>query len=68
MAGKNAAVFGMYPSITSVEIGVDELKAGGFCNTDISVLFPERAPRRETSHTRRIRKHRRAPRLAEAPE
>jgi hypothetical protein len=41
MAGKSTAVFGIYPSITSVEIGVDELKAGGFRNTDISVLFPE---------------------------
>lgn len=41
MPGKNSAVFGMYPSIISVEIGVDELKAGGFRNTDISVLFPE---------------------------
>jgi hypothetical protein len=41
MAGKNTAVFGIYPSITSAEIGVDELKAGGFQNTDVSVLCPE---------------------------
>jgi hypothetical protein len=41
MAGKNTAVFGIYPSRTSVEIAVDALKAAGFRNTDISVLFPE---------------------------
>src|SRR5579871_2679008 len=50
MAGKNTAVFGIYPSITSVEIGVDELKSGGFRNTDISVLFPESAGTRDFAH------------------
>ena len=50
MAGKNTAVFGIYPSLTSVEIGVDELKAGGFRNTDISVLFPESAGTRDFAH------------------
>ena len=55
MARKNTAVFGIYPSITSAEIGVDELKAGGFPNRDISVLFPESsgtidfAPEKNTS-------------------
>ena len=47
MTGKNTAVFGIYPSITSVEIGVDELKTGGFRNTDISVLFPESSGTRD---------------------
>src|SRR5258708_16903720 len=41
MAGKNTAVFGIYPSYAAVENGVDALKAAGFRNTDISVLFPE---------------------------
>jgi len=50
MAGKNTAVFGIYPSITSVEIGVDELKSAGFRNTDISVLFPESAGTRDFAH------------------
>jgi hypothetical protein len=50
MAGKNTAVFGIYPSITSVAIGVDELKAGGFRNTDISVLFPESSGTRDFAH------------------
>jgi hypothetical protein len=50
VAGNNIAVFGIYPSLTSVEIGVDELKAGGFRNTDISVLFPESAGTRDFAH------------------
>jgi hypothetical protein len=50
MAGKNTAVFGIYPSITSVEIAVDELRAAGFRNTDISVLFPESAGTRDFAH------------------
>lgn len=50
MGKKNMAVFGIYPSLTSVEIGVDELKAGGFRNTDISVLFPESAGTRDFAH------------------
>jgi hypothetical protein len=50
MTGKNTAVFGIYPSITSVEIGVDELKSGGFRNTDISVLFPESSGTRDFAH------------------
>jgi hypothetical protein len=41
MAGKNTAVFGIYPTQVSVESGVDALKTAGFRNTDISVLFPE---------------------------
>ena len=41
MAGKNTAVFGIYSTRDSVETAVDSLKAAGFRNTDISVLFPE---------------------------
>jgi hypothetical protein len=41
MAGKNTAVFGIYTDYAGVENGVDSLKATGFRNTDISVLFPE---------------------------
>src|SRR6202521_3348719 len=43
MSGKNTAVFGIYPSYANVESGVDGLKAAGFSNRDISVLFPESA-------------------------
>ncbi len=41
MAGKNTAVYGIYASYSAVENAVDQLKAGGFRNTDISVLMPE---------------------------
>ncbi len=43
MAGKNTAVFGIYPSYVSVENGVDALRSAGFRNEDISALFPEGA-------------------------
>jgi hypothetical protein len=41
MAGKNTAVYGIYPDQLSVENAVDMLRTAGFRNTDISVLFPE---------------------------
>jgi hypothetical protein len=50
MAGKDTAVFGIYPSLTAVEISVDELKSAGFRNTDISVLFPESSGTRDFAH------------------
>ena len=50
MKGKNTAVFGIYPSLTSVEIGIDELKSAGFRKTDISVLLPESAGNRDLAH------------------
>ena len=50
MAGKNTAVFGIYPNRTSVESAVDALKAEGFRNTDISVLFPEKTGTKDFAH------------------
>jgi hypothetical protein len=50
MAGKNTAVFGIYPEYNSVEAGVDALKAAGFRNTDISVLFPENVGTKDFAH------------------
>jgi Protein of unknown function (DUF3341) len=50
MAGKNTAVFGIYPTYTSVERGVDALKVAGFRNTDISVLFPENVGTKDFAH------------------
>jgi hypothetical protein len=41
MAGKNVAVYGIFADQLSVENAVDSLRAAGFRNTDISVLFPE---------------------------
>jgi hypothetical protein len=50
MAGKNTAVFGIYPSYANVESGVDGLRAAGFSNKDISVLFPASAGTRDFAH------------------
>src|SRR6266436_3731738 len=50
MAGKNTAVFGIYPHQTSVENGVDALRAAGFSNTDISVLFPANEVTKDFAH------------------
>lgn len=47
---KNTAVFGIYPSYANVESGVDGLKAAGFSNRDISVLFPESAGTKDFAH------------------
>lgn len=52
MAGKNTAVFGIYPSYDAVERAVDTLKTAGFRNTDISVLFPENAGTKDFAHTK----------------
>src|SRR5678815_2872443 len=50
MAGKNTAVFGIYPSYDAVEYGVDALKTAGYRNTDISVLFPENEGTKDFAH------------------
>jgi hypothetical protein len=50
MAGKNTAVFGIYSSYGQVESGVDALRAAGFRNTDISVLFPENVGSKDFAH------------------
>jgi hypothetical protein len=44
------AVFGIYPAYTSVEYGVEALKAGGFNSQDISVLFPEGSGTKDFAH------------------
>lgn len=50
MAGKNTAIFGIYPTYTALENGVDALQAGGFRSTDISVLFPENVGSKDFAH------------------
>jgi len=50
MAAKNTSVFGIYLSRATVENGVSSLKAAGFRNTDISVLFPESVSSRDFAH------------------
>lgn len=43
MSGKNVSIFGIYPYYSSVEHAVEALRAAGFRNTNISVLFPKNA-------------------------
>ena len=50
MAGKNTSAFGIYPTRATVENAVDNLKAAGFRNTDISVLFPESSGSKDFAH------------------
>ena len=50
MAGKNTAVFGIYPTYESVETGVESLQSAGFRNEDISVLMPENVGSKEFAH------------------
>ena len=50
MAGKNTAAFGIYTTRAAAENAVDALKAAGYRNTDISVLFPENAGTKDFAH------------------
>jgi ActD protein/heat induced stress protein YflT len=54
---KNISVFGIYTNQAAVEDAVDALKANGYRNTDISVLFPENAGTKDFAHE----KHTKAP-------
>jgi Alternative complex III, ActD subunit len=50
MTDKKTAVFGIFPNRTNVDSAVDALKAAGFKNTDISVLFPENEGTKDFAH------------------
>lgn len=50
MAGKNTAVFGIYPSTTRAEKAVDLLVAQGFSEQDVSVLMADVNSSREFAH------------------
>lgn len=47
MAGKNTAVFGLFPSLTEAEQGVDALVGAGFRSDDVSVLAPDKQTTKE---------------------
>jgi hypothetical protein len=47
MAGKNTAVFGIFPSRTHAEQAVDGLIAAGFRSSDISILAPDQKATKE---------------------
>src|SRR5205823_3885414 len=47
---KNIAVFGIYPTYGALDGAVESLRASGFRNTDISVLFPENVGTKDFGH------------------
>jgi hypothetical protein len=57
MAGKTTAAFGIYETQSDVEYALDALKAEGFRNTDVSVLFPENKGTKDFA----VEKHTKAP-------
>jgi hypothetical protein len=50
MAGKNTAVFGIYPNRAAVEEAVDQLRAAGFRGADVSVLFSDNQGTKDFAH------------------
>ena len=57
MADKKISVFGIYPSLTQAERGVDALVHGRFSHDDISVLAPDQQGTKDFAHE----KHTKAP-------
>jgi hypothetical protein len=55
MSAKKIAVLGIYADYSSVENAVDVLKEAGFRNTDLSVLFPEKAGSKSFAHDKGTR-------------
>jgi hypothetical protein len=52
MAGKNTAVFGIYPTADEAERAVDVLISAGFASGTISVLLPDNRSTRELAHAK----------------
>jgi|SRR5579872_3778300 len=50
MAGKNTAVFGIYPTRAAAEEAVDALRTAGFRNSDISALLPDNVGTKDFAH------------------
>src|SRR5215831_4674401 len=55
MAGKNTAAFGIYPNRASLEMAVDQLRAAGYRNTDISVLMPQNVGSKDLAHEKQTK-------------
>ena len=55
MAGKNTAVFGIYPNQLTAEDAVENLKDAGFRNTDVSVLFPDNQGSKDFAHEKQTK-------------
>jgi len=52
MAGKNTAVFGIYPNRTAAEEAIGHLRSAGFRPTDPSVLVPENQGTKDLAHVK----------------
>ena len=50
MAGKNTAVFGIYPTRTAAEEAVDRMIASGFRTEDISALLQDNVGTKDFAH------------------
>ncbi len=50
MKSKNIAAFAIFKNRSNVERAVEALKSAGFKNTDISVLFPDKAGTKDFAH------------------
>lgn len=50
MAGKNTAVYGIYPNRSAAEAAVDRMLAAGFRNEDISALLQDNAGTKDFAH------------------
>jgi len=50
MQDKKTSVFGIYPSVTQAERGVDALAQSGFSHNDISVLAPDQQGTKDFAH------------------
>ena len=46
----NTSVFGIYPTRETASNAVDDLRAAGFRNTDVSVLLPENKGTKDFAH------------------
>lgn len=47
---RNQAAFGIYPTMSALHTGVEALKAAGFRQTDISVLYSDKSGTKEFAH------------------
>jgi hypothetical protein len=53
MAGKNTAVFGIYPNRSHAEEAVDTLRQAGFRNSDVSALLPDNVGTKDFAHEKK---------------
>ena len=47
---RNLSTYGIFPSMSALHIGAEALKAAGFRQSDISVLYSDRSGTKEFAH------------------